>query len=409
VRRRLVQTLGALVLGLGGVAAADPALASHGFGFNLLLGHSPSMATVGEELTLGITLENNGDTPANTISIFDELPDSFDFVSQTDHCSATGGGACDYYFLGTGQSLTREIVVVPLTPGTVTNTASVTSPSGGEDTGVDTITVVDGTVSPLPKLSIDDVSVDEGATGDENIASFTVTRSRASSHTATVDFTTEDGTAYAPDDYQDASGTLTFAPGVLTQSVDVVIHGDGDPEPDETFKVRLSTASNATISDGTGVGTIVNDDGAPPPPPSACITVSPTATLDFGTHMLSKPGAPVTAAGSPDITVTNCGSAPETIVAHGSDATGPTATWSLDDASANPCSAGTNVYGLSLADPADATPAPLRLSTTSKEIATLGAGETLTRGATITMACAGSSGAGETLTTEVTFGASLSR
>jgi hypothetical protein len=33
-------------------------------------------------------------------------------------------------------------------------------------------------------------------------------------------------------------------------------------EPNETFFVNLSSPTNATISDGQGVGTIVNDDGA---------------------------------------------------------------------------------------------------------------------------------------------------
>src|SRR5207249_4208197 len=34
-------------------------------------------------------------------------------------------------------------------------------------------------------------------------------------------------------------------------------------EPDETFFVNLSSPANATIADGQGQGTIVNDDGQP--------------------------------------------------------------------------------------------------------------------------------------------------
>lgn len=43
------------------------------------------------------------------------------------------------------------------------------------------------------------------------------------------------------------------------------MNGDTTVEPDETFSVVLSNAVNATIGDGTGVGTIGNDDVAPTP------------------------------------------------------------------------------------------------------------------------------------------------
>jgi hypothetical protein len=51
--------------------------------------------------------------------------------------------------------------------------------------------------------------------------------------------------------------------------------------------------------------------------------------------------------------------------------------------------------------------APIRLSKTNKVVATLGAGQTLTRRATIALACTSSSRAGETLATQVTFSVSL--
>ena len=41
----------------------------------------------------------------------------------------------------------------------------------------------------------------------------------------------------------------------------ITINGDNIIESDETFKVTLSNAVNATIADATGIGTILNDDG----------------------------------------------------------------------------------------------------------------------------------------------------
>jgi Calx-beta domain len=76
----------------------------------------------------------------------------------------------------------------------------------------------------------------------------------------TVQYATADGTATAGSDYQSISNTLTFGPGEISKSVTIAISGDTAVEPNEIFFVNLSGASGATISDGQGVGTIVNDD-----------------------------------------------------------------------------------------------------------------------------------------------------
>ena len=59
------------------------------------------------------------------------------------------------------------------------------------------------------------------------------------------------------------SGTLTFAAGVTSQTLSVPVSGDALYEADESFSVALSAASGATIADGSGLGTIANDDAAP--------------------------------------------------------------------------------------------------------------------------------------------------
>src|SRR5439155_693458 len=57
--------------------------------------------------------------------------------------------------------------------------------------------------------------------------------------------------------------TLTFGPGETTKQVTVLVNGDITFEGDEAFTVHLCDASNATIRDADGTGTIVNDDAAP--------------------------------------------------------------------------------------------------------------------------------------------------
>src|SRR5262245_4184514 len=56
--------------------------------------------------------------------------------------------------------------------------------------------------------------------------------------------------------------TLIRSAGDTIKTVVVTINGDTTYELDETYVVNLSNASNATISDNQGVGTITNDDTA---------------------------------------------------------------------------------------------------------------------------------------------------
>ncbi|MBB4597821.1 putative Ig domain-containing protein [Xanthomonas arboricola] len=135
------------------------------------------------------------------------------------------------------------------------NVSNVTGASVGDGQGQGTIVNDDA----LPALSIDDVSVNEGNSGTTT-ATFTVSLSAASGQTVSVNYITADGTATAGSDYAARSGTLTFAPGVTTQGVAITVNGDTAVEPNETFSVGLSGASNASIARATGTGTIVNDD-----------------------------------------------------------------------------------------------------------------------------------------------------
>ena len=110
-------------------------------------------------------------------------------------------------------------------------------------------------------MSINDIAVDEGV----GTATFTVSLSAISGRDVTVDYATNGvGTATAGADYTAVSATtITIPAGSLsnTADVDVDILEDALDEDDETFEVVLSTPTNATIADGTGVGTIQDNDG----------------------------------------------------------------------------------------------------------------------------------------------------
>ena len=138
------------------------------------------------------------------------------------------------------------------------NLSSPSNATIADEQGVGTITDDDG----VPSLSIDDVTVVEGDAGTVD-AVFTVSLSAASDQQVTVDYASADGTATAGEDYVATSGTLTFPAGITTQNVTVLVNGDILDEPDETFHVNLSNATNSAIADGQGVGTISDDDPAP--------------------------------------------------------------------------------------------------------------------------------------------------
>jgi hypothetical protein len=131
-------------------------------------------------------------------------------------------------------------------------------------------------VGRRPSISIGDVSVTEGNSGTTS-AAFTVTLSGPSLDTVTVNYAAADGTATTADnDYRATSGTLTFSPGQTSKTVTVLVNGDRKVEPDETFFVNLSNPANASLADGQGRGTILNEDAAPPTPSLSISDVSLT-------------------------------------------------------------------------------------------------------------------------------------
>ena len=127
----------------------------------------------------------------------------------------------------------------------------------GDGIGVGTILTDDA----ASVASIGDVSVTEGNSGTV-AATFTVSIAPPSDQPIAVSWTTTDGTAVAPDDYQADAGTLNFAANESSKTITVLVNGDTSPEPSEAFAVDISS-SDVSIGDGHGVGTILSDDSIP--------------------------------------------------------------------------------------------------------------------------------------------------
>jgi predicted extracellular nuclease len=111
---------------------------------------------------------------------------------------------------------------------------------------------------PLPKLSIDDVTVQESASADVD-AEFTVRLSHPSQLPVTVKYLTIGFTAVAGKDFVGVPPTtIVFAPGQTTATARVTIKRDRTREPRQAFFVLLLLPVQATLRDPFAVGTILD-------------------------------------------------------------------------------------------------------------------------------------------------------
>jgi len=118
------------------------------------------------------------------------------------------------------------------------------------------------TPTPTVGIGITNSTVIEGDDGAKML-SFTVSLSEASPNTVEVSYTTVAGTATAGSDYTAAAGTLSFAPGVTTMTIEIETFGDLITEVNEVLFVDLSAATGGgVITDGRGIGTIIDDEAS---------------------------------------------------------------------------------------------------------------------------------------------------
>lgn len=195
-----------------------------------------------------VTVSGTLDSAPNTLYVVDTFTDD--------------GGGCTAATLrhqtgvttdATGHAAYTIQFAAPLTGGV---NATATDVAAGNTSELSACALI--TSAAPPAITIDDTSVPEGDSGLSGLT-LTATLSAPYADPITVDFATANGTATAGD-YVPNAGTLTFLPGMLTRSIDLEFSGDTLVEGDETFVVNLSNATNATIADGQGVVTILDDD-----------------------------------------------------------------------------------------------------------------------------------------------------
>ena len=113
---------------------------------------------------------------------------------------------------------------------------------------------------PPPAVSVSDAAaVTEGNTGSVN-ATFTLTLSYASNEDVVVHYETAGVTATPGSDFAAASADVVVPAGQTSATFTVAVTGDRVAESTETFAVNLTSAANATVADGQGLGAITDDE-----------------------------------------------------------------------------------------------------------------------------------------------------
>lgn len=110
-----------------------------------------------------------------------------------------------------------------------------------------------------PTISINDVTTIE-RDSEPFAAEFQISLSAASQKTISVTVSTQAGSATGDVDFGAGSIVLTFQPGQTSITLSVFVIGDTVVEGTEEFFLNLSNPVNATIADGQGVCTIIDDD-----------------------------------------------------------------------------------------------------------------------------------------------------
>jgi uncharacterized repeat protein (TIGR01451 family) len=140
------------------LAALFPAIALAPANLSITKSDSPDPVTEGGQLTYTIEVTNAGPDPATDVTVSDDLASSdFDLVSTTPsqgNCSVQGGQniTCNLGMLASGATANITILVTAKKPGTVTNTASVTTteadPESANNTVTETTTVLEAPKPP---------------------------------------------------------------------------------------------------------------------------------------------------------------------------------------------------------------------------------------------------------------------
>lgn len=164
----------------------------------------------------------------------------------------------------TSQTFSIPILGGAAGRGNQTVNLTLSAATGGATLGTQTtavLTLIDDT-QPIQSGQLQFTTGVYSATVTSGSAVITLSRTNGSAGTVTVQYATSDGTAQAGVRYTAASGTLTFANGVISQSFTVPLLNPGNVHGNQTVNLTLSnTTGGATFgTPSSAVLTIIDNN-----------------------------------------------------------------------------------------------------------------------------------------------------
>ena len=195
--------------------------------------------------------------------------------------------------------LTREITINlidgPIIEDIETFNINLTSADNATIADASAIMTINDDEAP-PVISI----VDNSSLESDQNAFFTINLSNASEKTITVDYTVSDDTAERGSDYSGSTGiqTVTFTPNQTSKTLPITLLTDGKDEDNETIRIDITSAINATTAGGrpTGQVTIIDADNEPTILiDQAFVQTEGSTTFDVPVTLSAESGLSVTA------------------------------------------------------------------------------------------------------------------
>lgn len=249
-----------------GLAIDDLSITANGAGPTL-----PTVSFVGSF----VTAQEGGDGDANPMNFLVDVAPAPLPGSPVSFNIGVSGPMGRFTYAGPASLVVTDQTALPITitvdtvgntvvqgDATVTVTLSgFTGTAAGQDDPISKDgTIIEDDLAPI-NVSVADVAQLEGDSGSTAMVFIVQLDAVAGPGGVSFDYSVVPGSAKADEDYSaPASGSGSIVAGSEATTIEIPIVGDLLGEFDESFSIVLSNVQGAGVTDGTAVGTILNDD-----------------------------------------------------------------------------------------------------------------------------------------------------